>query len=58
MSHLVHDMIRHVTMKRPITRRVGYEFDIARLPDADQNRRFRPLRCERNIPPSVAVILK
>jgi hypothetical protein len=50
MSHLIHNMMRHVAMDCPIPRRVGYEFDIARLPDANQNRRFRSLRGKRNVP--------
>ena len=49
MPHLIHHVMGHVAVKRPIAGRVCNEFDVARLSDPDQHRRFRPLRRKRNI---------
>ena len=49
MAHLIHHVVSHMAVKRPVARRIGDEFDIARLADADQHRGFGPLRRKRNI---------
>ena len=43
MPHLIHHVMSHVTVQRPIARRVGDEFEVARLADADEHRGLGPL---------------
>ena len=40
MSHLIHDVMGHVAVKRPVTGRIGDEFYVACLSDCDERRSF------------------